>query len=838
MSQQLASPSSVFQGHVDHFINGTIRGWALNLRDIDHPVRVHVLIDQQEVMQVLCDTPREDVREALNLPNNTLGFEFCLPKNVFDGHPHSIGLRFPDRSALPLPNIDHSDILSETVTFPGSIQPEIRSFVDGVKDDVLQGWIIHRPSPYDDWIGGLIVSATADGVSLGSARANQYRSDVAEALGCDPNCGFEILLPHRLYDQHPHQFSVVSEPDKKLLEGSPFTTSLVHDTLESRLVALESTIDQLYRDLTSVRREVSSLIPRRAPNLQRYNSWAHRYYTLLADKVATQRRAHPLPKNTPLVTVLCPTYRPDNHDFRAAIASVVAQTYQNWELILIDDGSSCKQTTATIKELTTSDSRIRAVTLKKNQGISEATNAGIRAAKGTYIAFFDHDDVLVPVALEVMIREALKSQAKLLYCDEDKIDAAGHFLEPNFKPAFDYRYLLGCNYICHLTVIAAETVKKVGFLNTKYDGAQDHDYMLRCTEVLDASEIVHVPAILYHWRKTPNSTAARISNKTYAVKAGVHCVQAHLTRMQRRAKVHSINNLTLYDIEWSNRRRPSISVIIPFRDQVEMTRHCVDSLLAHANYRNLHICLVDNFSVEDETDLFLKEISSDPRVSVLRIEEPFNFSRLNNLAAQQCKSDFLLFLNNDVFISQDDFLTQMVAEALAIPNVGAVSPRLLYPNETIQHAGVAVGPDVIGVHVHRAQPHDAYGYVGRLCLSHEVTAVTAAAMLVRRSLFEELGGFDEESLKIAYNDVDLCLKIRQAGFKIIYCASAQAEHHESFSRGTDDKPENEPRFFQETQTMLERWKEFPLFKNDPTYPHYFRKDHQTFFDLHDPEKLW
>lgn len=838
MTQQPALPSSLFQGHVDHFTNGTIRGWAFNLQDISQPVRVHVLIDRQEIMQVLCDTPRGDVRDALELPTDTLGFEFCLPEQFFDHQPHSVALRFPDRSALPLPNIDNADILSETVTFPGFVRPEICSFVDGVRDDVLRGWIIHRPTPYADWQGGMVVSATADGINLGSARANGYRADVADSLKCDPNCGFEILLPRHLYDRHPHHFSVVAEPDKTELTGSPFTTSLVHDVLESRLIDLEATINQLHRDLTAVRREVSTLVPRRAPNLQRYDSWVRRYYSLLSEKVATQQRAHPLPKKAPLVTVLCPTYRPNGQDFRAAIASVTAQTYAHWELIIIDDGSANTQTTATIQDVAASDARIRVLTLPKNQGISEATNAGIRSAKGAYIAFFDHDDLLVPVALEVMVRAALENNAKLLYCDEDKIDAAGHFLEPNLKPAFDYRYLLGCNYICHLTMIATDTVKKVGFFNARYDGAQDHDYMLRCTEVLDASEIHHVPAILYHWRKTPNSTAARITHKEYAVKAGVDCVQAHLTRMKRRAKVKAINNLTLYHVEWHNRRRPSISVIIPFRDQAATTRRCVESLLSHVSYRNLHIILVDNFSVQDDTQTFLKEISTNPHVSVLRVEEPFNFSRLNNLAAAQCKSDFLFFLNNDVFITQDDFLSTMIAEALATPNVGAVAPRLLYPNETIQHAGVAVGPDVIGVHVHRAQPHDAYGYVGRLRLTHEVTAVSAAAMLVRRTLFEELGGFDEHALAIAYNDVDLCLKIRQAGHKIIYCADVEAEHHESFSRGTDDKPENEPRFFQETQTMIERWKDFPLFKNDPAYPHYFRKDHQTFFDLHDPEKLW
>lgn len=835
--QNIHSASSMFQGHVDYFTNGVIRGWAFNLHNIHQPISLHVLIDRQEVLQIHCNQARSDVSDALGLSSNQVGFEFSLPEIAFDGQPHQISLRFPDRSILPLPNLEHDDTFSETVTFPGYVESEIQSFVDGIQDDVLRGWIIHRPSPYGKWTGNLIISAFADGISLGSTRANIYRSDVANVLHCAPNCGFEILLPRRLYNRHPHQFSVFSEPGKHELTGSPFTTSLVHDVLESRLVNLEATINKLHRNLTLVRREVSNLVPRRAPNLQRYNSWARRYYETLEKKVAIQQRAHPL-TDTPLVSVLCPVFRPNREELRAAIESVQTQTYQHWELLLIDDGSNHVPTTDLIKQIAKNDARIKTIILKKNQGISGATNAGLHQAKGDYIAFFDHDDLLVPVALEVMIRAALTTKAKFLYCDEDKIDEAGHFLEPNLKPDFNYRYLLGCNYICHLTILSADTIRKVGTLNSRFDGAQDHDFILRCVEVLKEDEIVHVPEILYHWRKTPNSTAANITNKNYAVNAGVNCVQAHLTRTKKRAKVSAINNLTLYQVSWNNRRRPSISIIIPFRDQAETTQRCIESLLSNVDYRNFHILLVDNFSVEENTHLFIKNIQNDDRVSIMRVEEPFNFSRLNNLAAERCKSEFLFFLNNDVFITQKDFLSLMIAEALATPDIGAVAPRLLYPNQTIQHAGVAVGPDVIGVHVHRAQPHDAYGYVGRLRLTHEVTAVSAAAMLIRRHVFNELGRFDEKYLQVAYNDIDLCLKIRQAGLKIIYCAECEAEHHESFSRGTDDKVENEPRFFQETQTIIERWKDFPLFENDPAYPHYFRRDHQTFFDLHDPEKLW
>ncbi|GBQ98916.1 O-antigen biosynthesis protein RfbC [Gluconobacter cerinus NRIC 0229] len=524
-------------------------------------------------------------------------------------------------------------------------------------------------------------------------------------------------------------------------------------------------------------------------------------------------------------------------DFEAALNSVLSQTYSNWELIIVDDAGKCAQTTAVIERFCKADQRIRAVPLAKNAGISGATNAGMDAAQGDYVVFFDHDDLMVDVAVEVMVHAALETGAKLLYSDEDKIDQAGYFLEPNLKPDFNYRYLLGCNYICHLTMVEAETMRKIGHLKSDYDGAQDHDFVLRATEILSPSEIHHVPEVLYHWRKTPNSTAVNVANKTYAIEAGVRCVHDHLKRRKIKAKVSSIRGLTLYGVEWLTKKAPKVTIIIPFKDQVETTRQCVDALLNKTAYKNFDIILVNNWSVEDETIDFISEIQKHPRVSVLTVEEPFNYSRLNNLAVEQTSADYLMFMNNDVFVENSNWLHIAIGEALAAPDIGAVGAKLLYPNDTIQHAGVIVGPAGIGAHVHRGDPVTEYGYIGRTMLSHEVTAVTAAAMLVRSDVFHEIGGFDEKELTVAYNDVDLCLKIRDAGYRIIFSAEVVAYHHESLSRGSDDRPEHEARFFHETQTMLARWSDNPLFERDPSYPRYFTVDQQPFFDLVDPETL-
>ncbi|MCQ0042179.1 MAG: glycosyltransferase family 2 protein [Bombella sp.] len=832
-------PAHQFQGFVDTVDsqNGIIAGWAVNLHEPSRVVLLHVLVDGQEVMQVLCDLKREDVRQILRIPSNKLGFRFRLPPEACDGAQHGISIRFDDRTALLFPDEDQPDRAHETLTFSRPPQTEYQSCVDGMFEGLLRGWVVSRNHPGADWSGHVVVSVRVDGVPVGTVRADCYRGDVVEFLKSAPNCGFELPIPQRYHDGLPHEITITSLPDEIPLVGSPLVTALADDQLTAKLVQIENSIAALHQQLTALRNTTRSLIPRKPLSLQHYDRWAKSYYPLLREQTALLRKARPL-KETPLVSVLCPTWRPDEAEFRAAVESVLDQTYENWELILVDDGSQCERTRALLREYARKDRRIRTFSLKVNRGIAGATNKAISHAKGAYIAFFDHDDLLVDVALENMVRAALETGARLLYCDEDKVDAGGHFLEPNLKPDYDYRYLLGCNYICHLTFMEADTVRQTGPLDSRHDGAQDHDFLLRAVEIIPRKAIHHVPEILYHWRKSPNSTSSSVSNKGNAIRAGEACITEHLKRRGIKATVSSVEHLSLYSIRWPFRKQPAVSIIIPFRDQLDMTRRCVESLLDTQTYSAFDIILVNNFSTNRETLAWLDGIRNHDRISILHVEEAFNYARLNNLAARHSNSDLLLFLNNDVIVTQPDFLKRMVQETQAAPDVGAVGARLLYPNGTIQHAGVAVGPDIIGVHVHRLQPAKAFGYIGRLCISHEVTAITGAAMLVSHPLFDAMGGFDEVGLTVAYNDVDLCLKIRDNGYRILFCAEAEAVHHESFSRGSDDRPEHEARFFNEKQIMLERWKDNPLFKNDPAYPHYFRQDLRTFFDLRNPEDLW
>lgn len=780
----------------------------------------------------IADLPRADIQAMLSLPTANLGFSFQIPSSYFNGEKHTLSLRLDDRSALPL----LSDGVT-SITFSGHLRPSYKSHVDGVKQGALRGWVL-RKSRDGEETGGVVLSILVDGIRIGQIRANRYRGDVAAVLGCDPNCGFEFPIPQALRGSRQHTVKVLAQPDDIELDGCPIVTSFADDAFESRIIDVTNELDEIYRRMAKLRQELRDLVPKRSYTLGDYDRWARKYYTLLGKRMVEQRVYEE--KNsvfTPLVSILCPVYRPLESDFKAAVQSVLDQTYQNWELILVDDAGKSHEITKIINNFTKSDSRIQCITLKKNVGIAGATNVAMDAAKGQYVAFFDHDDLLVDVAIEVMVRAARETGAKLLYSDEDKIDQAGYYLEPNLKPDFNYRYLLGCNYICHLTMVDAATMQKIGHLNSDYNGAQDHDFVLKATEILSPSEIFHVPEILYHWRKTPNSTAVDVSQKTYAINAGVKCVADHLKRQKIASTVSSIRGLTLYGVEWTSRTHPSVTIIIPFKDQLDTTLTCVENILKHTVYKNYNIVLIDNWSVRDETLDFIKKIQKHKNVSVITVEEPFNFSRLNNIAVAQTRSDYVVFMNNDVFVEDPKWLQRMVGEAQAFKDVGAVGAKLLYPNDTIQHAGVVVGPAGVAAHVHRGDPLSEYGYIGRTMLSHEVTAVTAALMLVRRTIFDEVGGFDEEALKVAFNDVDLCLKIRRAGYRIIFSAETIAYHHESLSRGTDDKPEHETRFFLETQTMLERWSSDPLFERDPSYPRYFTVDQQTFFNLVDPEEL-
>ncbi|HWA80861.1 MAG TPA: glycosyltransferase family 2 protein [Acetobacteraceae bacterium] len=816
-----ASQSHSLVVHVDSATFFGITGWAYSERHLREPTLLSIWIDDKHITDVRCDRPRADVK-ASGHPTELVGFQVPIPPQYFDDEVHIIQFRGVHGEAVKLPGGDtRCKFKLSPVGYLGRLE--------GLQDGAIRGWALRQDMISGRKDGGLQVLLSFGGQPIAQLTANEFRADVAETLGADPNCGFAFVPPRDLFAGKTLDIRCTILHADKELDNSPCRIAFADAGISSKLQDLLNSAEELFADLWSLRSQIRKLIPGEEFNIPRYDAWAQAYnqrILISPPKLATDS------SSAPLVSIICPVYRPRLADFAAAVESVVAQTYQNWELVIVDDASNSTDLTKCIKNFSIKDHRIRFISRRKNGGISAATNAGLAVAKGKYVAFFDHDDLLVVKALELMVHAALRTGAKVLYCDEDKIDDSRRLSEVNLKPDWNYRLLLSQNYICHLLFVERKHLAKVGKLRSKYDGAQDHDLILRLAEITPPEQIYHVPEVLYHWRKTPSSTAAAGKNKDYAAAAGARAVSDHLSRRGIRASVTSPVGVTRYNIRWVLTHYPTVTIIIPYREHIDMTRACVRAIRTNTEYPEYDIILVDNWSTSTASSEFAREMSSFAGVRLIRIEEPFNFSRLNNIAARQAKGQYLLFLNNDVLIEQTDWLNQMVGEAIADARVAVVGNKLLYPNGLVQHGGIILGVGGIADHAHRGLPGDAPGYMSRATSAQDLSAVTAACMLCRRDVFEEVGGFDEQALAVAFNDVDLCLKIRAAGYRIVWTPASTGRHHESLSRGTDFRPEHQTRFFLENGVMQDRWRD--VIDRDPHYNPHFSRRGGIFQDLSDP----
>ena len=815
---------------LDECDQDAVRGWAVETADATAPVRFSVFIDNSPVCEVTCSERREDVVICHPGYPAICGFKFEIPAAFYDGQPHKLEFRTQDDTALPIQYLGNR---ISHFTFQDTLKPVVRGHVENIAAGVMRGGVARRDQLSGKMVGGLTILVTCEGEVVGQAKADRYRPDIAHRLGGFANCGFEFVPPHHFRSHRQQSFRFFLLPDMLEIDGSPLVTSFVQDRHEITLLECLHLVDDMYSKITRVREQIKAVLPSQlAANVDSYHDWAVRYQDSLRRRVAVERgRAGA--GTQPLVSIVCPVYRPVVAEFEAAIQSVRGQTYHNWELIIVDDGSRMPELKASIDRFAAQDKRIKAISKKSNGGISSATNSAIRKVSGQWLAFFDHDDMLEDVALEIMVNAAQKSGAKLIYSDEDKIDPSGHFTQPALKPDWNYRYLLGVNYICHFVMLDTEVLHKVGDLRSAYDGAQDHDLLLRLAEFLQPQEIRHVPEILYHWRITDKSTAAGSEAKGYAADAGCRAIADHLRRIGKRGTVSAIMG-TFYSVKWLFEEEPTVQVIVPFKDNAAITGQCIRSVLSCTEYANYELTLVDNWSTGHQTGKLCADLTEYHNVKLLHVEESFNYSRLNNLAKAESSSDFVLLLNNDVVITQPNWLRMMVNELLADAKAGIVGIKLLYPNQTVQHAGVVLGLHGVAGHVHAGLGPNTSGYMARAILAQELSAVTAACLLVRRSVLEDIGGLDEHKLAIAFNDVDLCLKARTRGWKIIWTPDVTLEHHESISRGADAEGAKLVRFRDETEVMKQRWN--GLLQRDPFYSHHFDLNGIPFFDLAEPKE--
>ncbi len=534
-----------------------------------------------------------------------------------------------------------------------------------------------------------------------------------------------------------------------------------------------------------------------------YQQWIELYDTPSRSEVATMRALARAMSDAPLFSVIVPTYDTPAPLLREMIGSVRAQVYPRWELCIADDASTRPHVRAILREAAAAEPRIRLSLRDRNGNISAASNSALALANGDFAALLDHDDVLPPHAL-LSMAQAIRANPRtdMLYSDEDKLDADGHRYDPYFKPDYSPELLAGQNFISHLGVYRIAMVRDLGGMREGFEGSQDYDLALRMA-ARTRGPIVHVPHILYHWRQYPGAatfSGTQLSRATIAARRAIREQAASLGET-----VDVVDGVAHYHrvVRAEPAAWPLVTAIVPTRDHLDVLRECIDGLLHGTDYPALEVIVVDNASREPSTLAYLAAIV-ERGVRVLKYPGAFNYSAINNFAAAEARGRILLLLNSDISMPEPGWLREMVQLAVR-PGIGAVGARLLYPDGTLQHAGVVLGLGGAAGHTHVGAGRDDPGYFGQLMMTREVSAATAACLAVPRAAFEAVGGLDAENLPVAFNDVDLCLRLRERGLRILWTPHAELVHHESKSRGSDFTPERVEKFHAEVAYMTRRW---------------------------------
>lgn len=531
----------------------------------------------------------------------------------------------------------------------------------------------------------------------------------------------------------------------------------------------------------------------------------------------------------PKFSVVVPLYHTPAKFLKDLVRSMMYQSYANWELCLVNASPEDVHLTSLLENWAMRDKRIRVIRLEKNLGIAQNTNAGIAASTGEFIAFLDHDDFLEPDAL-FCYADALNKDKTIdvFYSDEDKTDEyAAHYFYPHFKSDFNIDLLHANNYMCHFLAMRKSLVDTVGGLNEKFDGAQDYDFVLRLTE--NTKKIYHCPRILYHWRCSNQSTAANQGNKMYAIHAGKAALNAHYKRIGWNARAQEGAVDGWYQTKFTLKEEPLVSILIPNKDHTDDLDVCLNSFFERADYQNYEFIIIENNSVLPETFAYYEKIEKEhDNVKVVYWEAGFNYSAINNFGFKFAKGDYIMLLNNDVELITPDIFQSMLGFCMR-PEVGIVGAKLLYNDHTVQHAGVLVGAGGLADHVFKGIHEDDPGYMGRAISSQDVSAVTAACLLVKRSVYEEVGGLEDE-FQVAFNDVDFCLKVRKAGYLIVYDADVKLFHYESKSRGMEDTTERFIRFGNEMMLLNSKWDILstfvdPYYNPNLSYLEYYKINH-------------
>lgn len=648
----------------------------------------------------------------------------------------------------------------------------------GRKFITLTGWVVDKTN--DNVVDIALINKNNVPVEDVQITRNKRRDvyNMFEGI-CDPASGFVVKFQYKLFKKYFISFT----------------------SGEERTVIKLEVIKMFLRKLKTFKPRKKSIS---------YKDWLKKNH--VTKKELDEQRAYTFAYN-PLISLVVPLYETDHRFFCQLIDSVLNQTYQNFE-ICFADGSATDELRNIIARNYPGEKRIKYKKLEKNLLISGNTNEAIKMADGEFLAFADHDDLLTLDAFYEVVKALNEDDCiEFVYSDEDKTNFENKkYFEPHFKPDFSIDLLRAVNYICHLVVVKKSLADEVGYLRDEFNGAQDYDFVLRACERAD--KIYHVPKVLYHWRSHEKSTAGNPESKMYAFEAGKRAIEAHYERVGIEASVELTSNLGLYRSRFAIKGAPLISIIIPNKDHIDDLDKCLRSIFIKSTYQNYEIIIVENNSEWPETFEYYKKLEANEKCRVVYWKDEFNYSAINNFGAKEAKGEYLLLLNNDTEIIAANWMEEMLGYCQR-EDVGITGARLLYPDDTIQHAGVILGFGGIAGHAAIGQDRYELGYMARAHTPQDVSIVTAACMLVKKRIFDEVGGLDER-LKVAFNDVDFCMKVRDKGYLVVYNPYAELYHYESKSRGLEDTPEKVERFGREIEIFKSKW-QGELKKGDPYY---------------------
>lgn len=725
-----------------------------------------------------------------------------------------------------------------------TIQRSVVGSVDTASAFEVRGWAVD----VCDKSIPVVLEFFAESAFIGSVTCNAFRADVQDVVGGSGKFGFifHIASAHREAFAGGRTLIAFDSVSKQQV-GAPI---MVHDDAtrswdligetRTEIAGIRKLLERIEARLPEIGRKAS--IP-----VEAYSDYWERFYRPSRDVLDEQRVRSRQFTYRPLISVVIPTWNSDTRFLHKAIESVRTQSYEQWELILSDDASDRDEIRSLLSRYS-SEPRIRCLEAAEREGIAANTNRALAAARGEYIAFLDHDDELSPDALFCNVTQLQERRYGLLYSDEDRIesDEQGRLVHhtPFFKPGFDPDLLLSINYICHLVVLRRDLAASLGGLRSGFEGAQDHDLLLRAVESLPATEILHLPRVLYHWRVMKGSVSGSPQRVEEIQSRVVAVVDESLKRRGAAAIAENHNDpvgsarLFATRVRWGlPSNPPKLSILIATRDRVDLLRPCLESVLASTVHYpgSSEVLIADNDSIEPATLKYFAGLARHESIRIVPFRGPFNFSAINNKAAREANGDVLIFLNNDTLVLTPDWCVELAAHALR-PDVGAVGARLLYGDGTIQHAGVLLGVEGVAGHECVGDSAEAGGYFGRSQLLRSAAAVTGACLATRRALFAEMdGGFDELNLKIAFNDVDYCMKLRKAGYRIVYNPFAVLYHLESKSRGRDVTAVQATRHQTEAIAFRARWSEEEMI--DPYYNAHFERFSRPFDRLLPPPDL-